>query len=46
MLQQLQLESEESFDYKQGYEYDTNELHKQYDLRSKKNVEAPTKKTT
>ena len=44
MLQQIQLESGESFDYKQGYEYAINEFHKQYNLRSKKNVEAPTKK--
>ena len=43
-LQQLQLESGESFDYKQGYEYIINEFHRQYSLRSKKNVEPYTKK--
>jgi len=45
MLQQLQLQSGESFDYKQGYEFSINEVHKQYNLRSKKNTEAPTNKT-
>lgn len=45
MLQQLLLESRESFDYKQGYEFSINEVHKQYNLRSKKIVEASTKKT-
>ena len=36
MLQQLQLESGESFDYKQGYKISINEVHKKYNLRSKK----------
>lgn len=45
MLQQLQLEFRESFDYNQGYDTTINEVQKQYNLRSKKNVEAPTKKT-
>jgi len=43
MLQQLQLESGESFDFKQGYELAIYEVHKQYNLRSKHNNEAPTK---
>ncbi len=37
MLQQLQLESGESFDFKQGYETTIYEVHKQDSLRSKKN---------
>ena len=37
-MQQLQLDSGESFDYKQGYEFAINELHSQYNLRSKKNA--------
>ena len=45
MLQQLQLESRESFDYKQGYESAIYEVHKRYSLRSKKNIEFPTKKS-
>jgi len=45
VLQQLQIESGESFDYKQGYEYAIYEVHKQYSLRSKKNTEVPTKKS-
>ena len=45
MLQQLQLESRESFDYKQCYEYAIYEVHKQYILRSKKNTKVPTKKS-
>ena len=44
MLQQLQLESGESFDYKKGYDFSINEVHKKYNLRSKKNAESPTKK--
>ena len=44
-LQQLQLESGESFDYKQGYEFSINEVHVQYNLRSKKNVESHAKKS-
>ena len=40
------LDSGESFNYKQGYEFAINEFHKQYNLRSKKNVEAPTNKST
>lgn len=46
MLQQLQLESGESFDYKQGYEYAIYEVHKQYSLRRKKNTKVPPKKST
>ena len=45
MLQQLQLEYGESFDYKQSYKFAINEAHKKYNLRSKNNTEAPTKKT-
>lgn len=44
MLQKLQLESGESFDYKQGYESVIYEVHKQYSLRRKKNTEVPPKK--
>jgi len=44
MLQQLKLESRESFDYKQGYEFVIYEVHKQYSLRRKNNIEVPTKK--
>ena len=43
-LQQLQLYSSESFNYKQGYEFAINEVHKQYNLRIKKNVEPSIKK--
>lgn len=44
---QLQIQSRESFDYKQGYDYAIFEVHKQYNLRSKKNYDIPdqTKKT-
>lgn len=45
MLQQLQLESGESFDFKQGYESAIYEVHKQYNLIRKKNIEVPTKKS-
>ena len=47
MLQQLQIHSGESFDYKKGYDSSIFELHKQYNLRSKKNFDIPdqTKKT-
>ena len=44
-LQQLQLHSGESFDYKQGYEFAINEFHKKYNLRSRKNVEPSIKKS-
>ena len=44
MLQRLQLDFGESFDYKQGYEISINEVHKQYNLRNKKNTKAPAKK--
>ena len=44
MLQQLQLEYGDSFDYKQGYEFTIYEFYKQYSLRSKKNTKSPTKK--
>ena len=39
-------ESLESIDYKQGFENAIMEVHKQYDLRSKKNQETPKKKTS
>ena len=42
-LQQLQLNSSESFDYKQGYDFAINEIHSQYNLRNKKNNESSTK---
>ena len=35
-MQQLQLDSGESFDYKQVYDFSINEVHKQYKLISKK----------
>lgn len=37
--------SGESFDFKQGYEYAISEVHKKYNLRSKKNTEITTKKS-
>ena len=43
-LKQIQLDSSESFDYKQGYDLAINEVHKQYNLRSNKNTEPSTKK--
>lgn len=45
MLQQLQLESGESFDFKQGYESAIYEVHKQYILRIKNNNETPIKRS-
>ena len=45
MLQQLQLESGESFGFKQCYESAIYEVHKLYSLRSKTNTEIPTKKS-
>jgi len=47
MLQQLKTPSGESFDYKQGYDSAIFEVHKQYNLRSKKSAGPPdqTKKT-
>jgi len=39
MLQQLQTQTGESFDYKQGYDSAIFEVHKQYNLRSKKNTD-------
>ena len=44
-LQQLKLDSNEFFDYKQGYHYAINEIHNQYNLRNKKKNESSTKKT-
>ena len=38
MLQQLQTQSRESFNYKQGYDSAIFEVHKQYNLRSKKTL--------
>ena len=45
-LQQLKLDSSESFDYKQGYEFSINEIHSQYNFRNKKNTESSTKNTS
>ena len=45
MLQQLQIQSGESFDYKQGYDFAIFEVHKQYNLRSRKNDEIPIKRS-
>jgi len=45
MLQKLQLESGESFDYKKGYEFSIYEVHKQYSLRSKMDTEISTNKS-
>ena len=39
-------ESLESEDYKQGFENAIMEVHKQYDLRSKKNQDTPKRKTS
>jgi hypothetical protein len=41
MLQQLQLESGESFDFKQGYESAIYEVHKQYSLEVKRIMKLP-----
>jgi len=41
MLQQLQTQTGESFDYKQGYDSAIFKVHKQYNLRSKKNTDVP-----
>lgn len=41
IFQQLQTQCGESFDYKQGYDSSIFEVHKQYNLRSKKNIDAP-----
>jgi len=41
MLQQLQTQSGESFDYKQRYDSAIFEVHKQNNLRSKKNSDSP-----
>lgn len=43
MLQQLKIQSGESFDYKQGYAYAIFEVHKQYNLRRKNNSDIPDK---
>jgi len=45
MLQQLQLEFGESFDFKQSCESTIYEVHKQYNLRRKNNTEIPTKRS-
>ena len=37
-LQQLKVESSESFDFKQGYDFAINEIHSQYNLRDKKTM--------
>jgi len=39
MLQQLQTQIGESFDYKQGYDSAIFQVHKQCNLRSKKNTD-------
>jgi len=41
MLQQLQIHLGESFDYKQGYDSTIFEVHKQYNLRRRKNFDIP-----
>jgi len=45
MLQLLQLESGECFDFKQGYVSAIYKVQKQYSLRSKKNNETPIKRS-
>jgi len=47
MLQQLQVEYGESFDYKQGYDSTIFKVHEQYNMRSKRNADFldRTKKT-
>ena len=42
-IQQFKVESGESFDYKQGYDFAINEIHSQYKLRTKKTNEPATK---
>ena len=44
-LQQIQLDSGDSFDYKQGYDFFINEVNSQYNLISKKKNESLNKKT-
>ena len=44
-MKQLQLGSGESFDYKQGFDFSINEVHKKYNLRSNKKTEPSTKKS-
>jgi len=41
MLQQIQTQSGESFDYKQGYDSTIFEVHKQYNLRRRRNAGPP-----
>jgi len=41
MLQQFQTQTGESFDFKQGYDSAIFEVHKQYNLRSRRNIDAP-----
>lgn len=41
MLQKLQVQSSESFDYKLGYDSAIFEVHKQYNQRRKMNVDFP-----
>ena len=45
-LQQLKVESSESFDFKQGYDFAINEIHSQYNLRNIKNNETSIKNTS
>ena len=45
-MQQIQLDSGESFDYKKGYDFSINEVHKIYNLRSNKNTEPSSKKSS
>ena len=44
-FQKLKNDHEESEDYKQGFENTIMEVHRQYNLRSKKSTDNPTKKT-
>jgi hypothetical protein len=45
LLSQTEVDHEESEDYKQGFENAIMEVHRQYNLRSKKSTDNPTKKT-
>jgi hypothetical protein len=45
LLSQTEIDHEESEDYKQGFENAIMEVHRQYNLRSKKSTDNPTKKT-
>ena len=45
-LSLTELDSEESDDYKQGFENAIMEVHSKYNLRCKKTSDAPNKKTS